>query len=603
MWPTCKPYQRELNWTESFPTVLGDYILLPELTVLWGNPEYASVIEDADAAAIAYASAGEIAVSTADAVMTAIKTASADAQKNSLYQFSARSTKYSASYCSKGNLCLIDFRHAAVILSDIQATFNDTELNISKPYTPETVATMCMHMKELAKYYDFGRVRFIIDGILIPTIHGNHIVLFDLKAVKPCIREDPPMKLGMYVEYTVSPNITPLCIASIKQNEYLKRLFVVGAHSTNPIDCVLHEGSIYEFSHSNTIPIKEWHSMEFIHSNTIYVKEWLSFARLELLGFRHPNLLLLYPDTADMATREYHNIVWNEPEKSFLPVYGSCIQLREHTVLWRGYDRMYPALGNRPVYFGERIVAESYARTSPTHALGVFATTKPLKLLDVRFLKILLSDLLSERSGDAVLRTTVAFGLCSFYHQLRLMITLYKDLVRTDPGYKAMESMLNTNNVLEQPGVRVAETSNDGWVMAFLGEVFDGIADGFIAPKLFSPYQHHTGSYLHPEIVVFNPVKSGIAQLTSIPQLKDISIPYVINQQYPSPITLRALGMETTYVAPHHGGRRTPHTHDYVPALEAFNDELNRGNKNAVALHRQAVKEGKKLRKKVVFSI
>jgi hypothetical protein len=264
---------------------------------------------------------------------------------------------------------------------------------------------------------------------------------------------------------------------------------------------------------------------------------------------------------------------------------------------------LYPALGNRPIYFGERKVAESYARTSPTHALGLFATTKPLKLLDIRFLKILLSDLLYGHSGNAVLRSTVAFGLCSFYHQLRLMITLYKDLTRTDPGYKAMLSILNTNGNLEQPGVRVAETSNDGWVMAFLGEVFDGIADGFIAPRLFTPYQYNTGSYLHPEIVVFNPIKSGIIQLTSIPRMKDISIPDLINQQYPSPITLRARGMETAYVVPHHGGRSTTHNHNYVPALEAFNDALNRGDKNAVALYREAVKEGKKLRKKVLFSI
>lgn len=547
MWP-CKPYQRELNWTESFPAVLGSYIYLPELTVLWGNPVLAPP------------------------------------QKSSLYQFSARSEKYSVCYCSKGNLRLIDFRYAAVILSDIQATFGDTELNISKPYTPETVATMCMHMKELANPCEFGYVSSIIDGILIPTTHGNHIVLFDLNTVEPCIRKDPPMYLGEDVEYAVPPDLTPLRIASITKEEYCEQLFVIGAQSSNPIECMLPEGSIQEFSHSSTIQIKEWHSV----------------ARLELVGMRHPNFLLLYPDIADMSALVYNDIKWSEP-KSFLPVYGSFIKLPERTVLWRGYDTLYPALGDRPVYFGEKEVAESYASTSDTHTLGLFATTKPLKLLDIRFMKILLTDLLNERTGNAVLRTTVAFGLCSFYHQLRLMITLYKDIIHTDPGYNAMKSMLNTNSILEQPGVRVAETSNDGWVMTFLGEVFDGVADGFIAPKLFTPYQVHTNNHLHPEIIVFNPRKSGITQLTSVPRTVEISIPYLINQQFPSPITLRSRGMETTYIARYGGSR-----HDFIPtipAIEAFNDELNRKNLNAVNLYREAVREGKKLRKKVVFSV
>jgi hypothetical protein len=321
-----------------------------------------------------------------------------------------------------------------------------------------------------------------------------------------------------------------------------------------------------------------------------------------LVGMRHPNFLLLYPDITDMVALVYNDIKWSDPKSTFLPVYGSFIKLPERTILWRGYDTLYPALGNRPVYFGEKDVAQSYASTSHTHTLGLFATTKPLKLLDIRFMKILLTDLLYERSGNAVKRTTIAFGLCSFYHQLRLINDLYKDSIRTDPGYIAMKSILNINGILEQPGVRFAETSNDGWVMTFLGEVFDGIADGFIAPKLFTPYQVRTKNHLHPEIIVFNPTKSGITQLKSVPQTVDISIPYLINQQFPSPITLRSrvTGMETTYIA-RHGSH-----HDFIaaiPAIEAFNNELNRKNSNAVNLYHEAVREGKKLRKKVVFSI
>jgi hypothetical protein len=291
----------------------------------------------------------------------------------------------------------------------------------------------------------------------------------------------------------------------------------------------------------------------------------------------------------------YKNIQLNT---SFLPVYGSFIQIPKDTIVWRGYDRLYPALSERPAYFGNREIAESYARTSDTHELGLFATTKPLRLLDIRFLKVLLNDLLYEYTGDAVIRTTIAFGLCSFYHQLRLMMTLYAESIRKgqDAGFKAMESMLNTNSMIEQPGVRVAETSNDGWVMTFLGEVFNGITDGFIAPELFSPYQLHTKNYLHPEIIVFNPVRSGIIQVRSVPQTVDITIQNLIHQQFPNPVKLQARCMKTSYVSLHGGCIH------YIPSIEAFNDKLNKGDRATVQLYRQAMKEGKKLRKRVEFS-
>lgn len=268
-----------------------------------------------------------------------------------------------------------------------------------------------------------------------------------------------------------------------------------------------------------------------------------------------------------------------------MPVYGSFIDLPSDCLLWRGYDTAYPPLSNRPVYFGDKRTAQEYAKTSNTYTLGLFATTRSLKLVDIRFLKVLLTDLLYERTGNAVQKTTVAFGLCSFYHQLRLMQTIYADAIRKgDPGYEAMRRVYREGEI-EQPGVRVARTSNDGWVMTFLGEVFDGVADGFISPELFTPYQR-----LHPEMIVFNPLKSGIVQLSTLPRtITNTSIAELIADQYSSPVLLRARDMETRYVGFGGSGRGR-----YIPPVEVFNDLLNRGDAEATKLQREAVKEGKK---------
>ncbi len=432
----------------------------------------------------------------------------------------------------------MDFRYALILL--------DFQHNISDSYTPDIITSICMHMKKSAKYVAFDKEGFIIDGIVLCTTTGIHIVLFDMNSVSDSTDCEESVEL-----LNISNNV--------------HNLYVMHGLSNMPI-C----------------------APDYILVNTDIPTEWPALY-LERLGLRQPNQHL-------DRTMTYQSIDWN---KTFLPVYGSFIDLPENTVLWRGYDAQYAPLSNRPVYFGDRLVAEEYVKTSDTHALGLFATTRPLKLLDIRFLKVLLTDLLYEHTGNAVQKTTVAFGLCSFYHQLRLMELIYADAIRKgDPGYNAMRRVYK-ESVIEQPGVRVAETSNDGWVMAFLAEVFDGVADGFISPKLFTPYNANTGNILHPELIVFNPIKSGIVQLNKVPPTVTVSVEDLIRDQYASPILLRARNMETKYVG---CGRNDYSKIYYVPPIETFNDLLNRGNTEAIKQYREAVKEGKKMQQKVVFS-
>jgi hypothetical protein len=506
-------YQRELNWTDSFDAVLGAYIALPPQTILWRQPLQ---------------------------------------KKSQLYQFSARSENCCIRFCSKGLLRLIDFRYALLILSE-----HSSEINIDS-FTPENILDVCMHMKYMSQDESAGQPSYVIDGIIISTLSGVHIVLFDIDCVQE-YSEQIPVSLGKDVEY-----IHPPCLLCISQSLYIPRLFVHGGQKTS-------------------ISLSEC-TIDTLTSNVTKNTS----VKLETFGTRHPNFLL---DNKE-SMQSYNSIRWNDP---FPAVYGSSIEIPAHTTFWRGYDTRFPAISDRPVYFGEHRIAKEYAKTSASHTLGLFATTKPLKVLDIRFLKILLTDLFHGFNGNAVIKTTVAFGLCSFYHQLRLMQTLYVDSIRAgkDAGYKAMKDVYNSE--IEQPGVRVAETSNDGWVMAFLGEVFHGIVDGFIAPWLFTPYQVNTDNHLHPELILFNPLTSGIVQLHYEPQTTPVSVYELIRQQFPSPITLSAQGMKTMYVG--RGGGV------FIPPVEAFNDLMNSGDEDAIQHYREAKRAGKHFRKRCKFSM
>jgi hypothetical protein len=380
-------------------------------------------------------------------------------------------------------------------------------------------------------------------------------------------------KLGKDVHWVVPPDITPLRISQHIQHIYPPRIYVTDASSNAPIQVSIDECRIEETC-VDTSDMTDWP------------------VQLEISGLRQPNHHL--SDISRMTS--YYDIAW---KKSFLPVYGSHIDLPVNTLLWRGYDSLYPAISGRPAYYGERETAKEYVKTSASHVLGLFAATRPLKLLDVRFLKVLLKDLFENSDGNAVQKTTVAFGLCSLRHQLDLMKVLYADAIREgrDPGYETLRKGLLKHPTFEQPGVRVAETSNDGWVMTFLGEVFEGILDGFVSPPLFTPYQVHTQYILHSELILFNPLKSGIVQLSAVPRMIQLSISDLIQEQCSSPITLQARGLKTTYVSCGGGSFLA----SSILPLEVFNSLLDRGDPDTTRLYKEAKREGKRFRTRVGF--
>ena len=228
----------------------------------------------------------------------------------------------------------------------------------------------------------------------------------------------------------------------------------------------------------------------------------------------------------------FTDINWEEP---FDPLYGSVIEIPEYTILWRGYNTSYPVLSDRPSYYSSKEVASGYVLNEQTHKLGCFMTTRPLRLLDVRFMKNLLSRMIQMYYDDKTINDFVpimiSFGLCSLQHQIRITKLRYQETLQRDPspsnpiraGIVAMEKSYQPNSFMEQIGVRIAETINDGGVMTFLKEFFKDKFDGFVSPRISSVFHVEKPNGMSPEMILFAPKQIGLIQ---IPYHNDTYVPH-----------------------------------------------------------------------------
>jgi hypothetical protein len=146
----------------------------------------------------------------------------------------------------------------------------------------------------------------------------------------------------------------------------------------------------------------------------------------------------------------------------------------------------------------------------------------------------ILERIIQANQGDShindFMSVIISFGLCSLGHQIALLRQRYKDTLRAattgpeahDLQYKikAVADTYVPTLVVEQKGIRIAETENDGITMAFLQELFGGgqpLFDGFISPRLRTQFHTEKGGTLNPELILFNPKASGLSQLSKYP--------------------------------------------------------------------------------------
>jgi hypothetical protein len=198
----------------------------------------------------------------------------------------------------------------------------------------------------------------------------------------------------------------------------------------------------------------------------------------------------------------------------------------------------------------------------------------------------------SSGKKDAILNTTIAFGLSSLYHQIALMSIRYRGIVL--PGLEHLKRIYSKDALIEQEGVRVGETNNDGYVMAFLKELFRDVADGFVAPRISTQFHVEKHETINPEVILFNPEKAGIVQLPAVPRTVE-NVPFVsIVHASCSFVSVDAEDMKLTFGMAG-GGSGGP----VLPAYEQFHESVHLEDETAKAIERRAAKHGKIWRERI----
>jgi hypothetical protein len=303
-----------------------------------------------------------------------------------------------------------------------------------------------------------------------------------------------------------------------------------------------------------------------------------------------------------------YKINWDD---NFLPLYGDPITIPAGTVLWRGFDPAFPPVSDRPAYYGSQKFAKGYANKYKMDVFP-FITTRILKLLDIRFMKVLLTQLFEHNSNTTdkpiISATTIAFGLCSLQHQIKLFNDRYRAIYTSSNkaydnlklGIKKLETFVNLESIVEQPGVRIAETSNDAIVMGFLKELFDDHYDGYISPNILTPFHVEKQNFiLNSELVVFNPIHSGIRLLKYIPSdLQTLTINGCILQNGYGYRTIDTRTMKTSFYVQSGGGDST------VPEVcDDYNSFYDKNHKGIVSLYNDGAKCGRKWNRKILSAI
>ncbi len=296
-------------------------------------------------------------------------------------------------------------------------------------------------------------------------------------------------------------------------------------------------------------------------------------------------------------------------EEQFEPLYGSPIIIPENTLLWRGYDIRYPAIGERFAYYSGREIVTEYAKKEHRE-LGCFVTRKSLKILDIRFLSNILERIIQTNQSDKNINdfasSIISFGLCSLGHQIILLKQRYRDILKKNTenanimkeSISKMIEYYKPNNIIEQKGIRVAETTNDGTTMAFLQELFKGLFDGFISPRLETVFHVEKGGQLNPELILFNPKMSNLFQISRYPSnviLK--SIDKLLKDKHQLIDMRKIINGERISMRMYLSGGKVYNRHH----LDDFEDNLNNKDKKTISKYNNAIKRGREWRKNITI--
>lgn len=198
----------------------------------------------------------------------------------------------------------------------------------------------------------------------------------------------------------------------------------------------------------------------------------------------------------------------------------SWIHLPYNTILYRGIETSIPktkVLRDYPMYLAPEYIAKFYGNVYKLKC------KMPIKLMDIRkmigILKHLLSSLttIDQDCMNFCATLSMSYGLISYRSQIGALLKYYdhmKASIKPDMFEKIKEKIANMQNYnfsnqphnpIEIQGVRTGDVYLNGLSVSLLKELFSDICDGYVAPRLFSPYQEE--NFIHEEIVIFDPVR------------------------------------------------------------------------------------------------
>ena len=207
----------------------------------------------------------------------------------------------------------------------------------------------------------------------------------------------------------------------------------------------------------------------------------------------------------------------------FPPILGYSINIPKNTLFYKSCDMKYPILSNRPSFFGTHNSSINYVSLK-NRELCLFRTKTNLSLLDIRYVKNILNEIIIERKSNdkdiifGYMVLALSFGLCSLSEQIKLYKMRYKTTLKNDERYDNIVNFFNKNNKtslfekmlninpLEIQGIRIGETNNDVESIIILKKIFNNNFDGIICPGIESPYHYKSkNSRIPGEIILFSP--------------------------------------------------------------------------------------------------
>lgn len=207
----------------------------------------------------------------------------------------------------------------------------------------------------------------------------------------------------------------------------------------------------------------------------------------------------------------------------FPPILGYSINIPKNTLFYKSCDMKCPILSNRPSFFGTHNSSSNYISLK-NRELCLFKTKTNLSLLDIRYVKHILNEIIIERKSNdkdiifGYMVLALSFGLCSLSEQIKLYKMRYKTILKNDERYDNIIKFYNKNNEkslfekifninpLEIQGIRIGETNNDVESIIILKKIFNNSFDGIICPSMESPYHHKSkNSRIPGEIILFSP--------------------------------------------------------------------------------------------------